>query len=88
MTASRELIKEYIENLGRVDAVAANTHLGDETTIDIIKKGNDEIIKAAVDLGLPVDFIAVDEKLRETIDLKDFSIPIKYIRRYMPSARW
>ncbi len=88
MTGSYELIKEYVINLGRVDAIVANTHLGDETTIDIVKKGNTEIINVAADLGLPVDFIAMDEKLRGSFEQKDFQIPIKFIHRYMPSARW
>ncbi len=88
MTGSRERIKEYIEGLGRIDAIVANTHLGDETTWELVDEGNREIIDVAGDVELPVDYIAVDESLRTTIQAGKFGIPIKYIKRYMTAAIW
>lgn len=88
MTNSRDKIREYIESLGRVDAIIANTHLANETTPAIIKAGNDEIMKAAVDLGIPVEYMAVNEELRDIINEEDFNLPVKFIKRYMPGAMW
>ncbi len=88
MTGSAELIKEYIISLGRVDAIVANTHMGDDTTISIIKTGNAEIIKVAGELGIPVDFIVADEKFRALIKAEEFAVPLKFIQRYMPAAMW
>jgi len=88
MTNSREKIKEYIASLGRVDAVIANTHLAEETTVDLIKQGNGEIIKAAEELGIPVDYIAVEERLKGLINEENFKVPVKFIKRYMPDAIW
>lgn len=88
MTNSRERIIEYINNLGRVDAIVANTHLGDQTTIDIIKKGNQEILAVAQKLNIPVAYMAVDENMMDSIKKQDFEVPVKFIHRYMPQALW
>jgi hypothetical protein len=88
MTGSRQRITEYIKNLGRVDAIVANTHLGDQTTVDIIKQGNNEILAVAQDLNIPVDYMVVDENMRDSIKTEDFNLPIRVIHRYMPQALW
>ncbi|NLW91430.1 MAG: hypothetical protein GXY34_07505 [Syntrophomonadaceae bacterium] len=88
LTGNRERIREYILDLGRVDAIVANTHLGDETTIDIIEDGNAEIMHVARELNIPVDFITVDEKLQGSIGVEVSGIPVKFIHRFMPAAMW
>jgi hypothetical protein len=88
MTNSRERIKEYVLSLGRVDAIIANTHLADETTVELIKKGNQEIIQAANDLGIPVEAMVADERLSCQIGKENLGIPVRFIRRYMPAAMW
>ncbi|MEN6463074.1 MAG: hypothetical protein ABFC94_17115 [Syntrophomonas sp.] len=88
MTNCRERIKEYVLSLGRVDVIIANTHLADETTVELIKAGNQEIIQAANDLGIPVEAMVVDERLRCQIDKEELGIPVRFIRRYMPAAMW
>jgi MinD-like ATPase involved in chromosome partitioning or flagellar assembly len=88
MTDSLEKIKEYLKELGRVDAVVLNTHLGDESTLDIIKKGNKVIQEAAGEVGIPIAYMAIDDNLRESIPVDESNIPAKYIKRYMPGAIW
>lgn len=88
MTNSRDRIKEYVLSLGRVDAIIANTHLADETTIELVKEGNQEIIQAATDLGIPVEAMVVEDRLRCQIMQENLGIPIRFIRRYMPAAMW
>lgn len=88
MTNTVEKIKEYLLELGRVDAIVANTHLGDQTTIDVIVKGNNEIIKAAKELNLPIEYIAVEKSLSDKIEDYFFEYPVKFITRYMPAALW
>lgn len=88
MTGSRQRIAEYIKNLGRVDAIVANTHLGDQTTVDIIKQGNNEILSVARELNIPVDYMAIDENMRDSIQAEEFNLPIRIIHRYMPQALW
>jgi hypothetical protein len=88
MTDSPERITEYISQLGRVDAIVANTHLGNQTTTDIIKKGTQEILAVARKLNIPVDYLAVDENMRDLIEQEEFEVPVKFIHRYMPQALW
>lgn len=88
LTASRQRIIDYIGSLGRVDAIVANTHLGDETTVEVIKRGNEAIVAVARELGIPVDYMAVDKNMMEFIKQDEFEVPVKFIDRYMPQALW
>jgi len=88
MTNSIDNIIEYIKGLGKVHAIVANTHLGDDTTLDIVMKGNQEILEAAKQLNIPIAFIAIDYKLRDYINKEELFIPVKYIHRYMHAAIW
>lgn len=88
LTNSPERIIEYLKGLGRVDGIVANTHLGDETTIDIVCHGNRMILDTVRQLGLEVMYAAVDQKLAIHIKPYNCVMPIKYIHRYMPSAIW
>ncbi len=87
MTNSLDRILEYVGGLGRVDGIVANTHMGDETTPEIINTGNEIIAEAARILHLPVIYTAVVEDFKDS-KINDFGMPIKYIKRYMPSAIW
>jgi len=88
LTGSRDRIQEYILDLGRVDAIVSNTHLGSDTTEKIIEEGHTVIMHVARELGIPVDFVAVDESFQDSMGLDIAGIPIKYIHRYMPAAMW
>ncbi|MEQ8201593.1 MAG: hypothetical protein ABRQ24_09280 [Syntrophomonadaceae bacterium] len=88
MTNSKERVKEFLKELGRVDAVVLNTHLGDQSTIDIISNGNSFIREAADELGIPIAFIAISEEFRGVPQIGEWDLPVKYIKRYMPGAIW
>ncbi len=88
MTNSRERIKEYINSLDRVDFIVANTHLGDQTTTEIIIDGNQEILAVANELSLPVAYMVADISLAAELQKHQFPVPIKFINRYMPEAIW
>lgn len=88
MTNSLERIKEYLVSLGRVDAIVANTHLAEQTTMELLVFGNNQIIKAAADMNIPVAYVAIDNKWRDNKLEQHFNVPVKYINRYMPAAMW
>ncbi len=88
MTNSRDRSMEFLKELGRVDAVVLNTHLGDQTTIEIITEGNQFIREAAEELGIPVAYIAISEEFQGLIPTDKWDLPVKYIKRYMPGAIW
>lgn len=88
MTNSLERIKEYILDLGRIDAIVANTHLADQTTLELLINGNNQIIKAAAETSIPVAYVALDSRWRDSNLEQQFNVPVKYIDRYMPAAMW
>lgn len=88
MTSSVSRIVEYISSLGRVDAIVANSHLGDETDEKVVMTANEPVFSAARELGIAVEFVAVEEKLKGLITGGSFPVPVKYIQRYMPGAMW
>lgn len=82
-------IVDYIKELGRIDALLNNTHLGDETTIDIILTGERIIREAGRILGIPVVATAVEDGFRGKVENKLApEIPIRYISRFMPQSFW
>lgn len=89
MTSTVEDIVEYIRSLGPVDALLNNTHLDDETDIDVIRDGARIVGEAAQILGLPVEAISVDEKFRDLLNVCDvLDQPIRYLHRWMPKTYW
>ncbi|MEL7568573.1 MAG: hypothetical protein AAGU27_27400 [Dehalobacterium sp.] len=89
MTSTVTDIVDYIKDLGRIDALLNNTHLGDETTIDIIMKGERIVKEAGEILGLPVAATSVEVGFRGKIEEKlSPEIPIRYTTRFMPDSFW
>lgn len=89
ITSTISDIVDYIKELGRIDALLNNTHLGDETTIDIIVEG-EKIVRAAGEiLGIPVIATSVEVGFRGKIEEKLApEIPIRYIERFMLNSFW
>ncbi|HHU32421.1 MAG: hypothetical protein ACOX1Y_13965 [Zhaonellaceae bacterium] len=84
-----EDIVEYVATLGRVDAIINNTHLGEETTVDIIQAGSKVVSEAAKRLGIPIIATSAEERFRQELGEKDIvGNPIRYIRRFMPHTFW
>lgn len=89
MTSSIERIVEYVRELGRVDALLNNTHLDDETTVEIVQKGAQEIFIAAQQLGIPMVATAATEALAKKIGPVDaVGCEVRPLVRLMPKAFW
>lgn len=89
MTSEIDEIIEYVRSLGRVDALVNSTHLADETTVEMVWEGLLKVKAAARVLGLPVEYTAVDESLRNHFFRPEWQTePIRFIKRYMPAALW
>ncbi|MGI6362732.1 MAG: hypothetical protein ACOX21_02995 [Bacillota bacterium] len=89
LTAVKEDIVSYIKELGRVDGLINNTHLGDETTPEVVEEGARIVTEAALELGIPVVYTAVSQELAEHFAATDkMGNPVKIIKRYMPQAFW
>ncbi len=65
----------------RATGLVSNTHLGELTTLEVVRQGDRIVRKAARMLGLPVAFLALKEELAaEAVSLPP---PVFIIRRYL-----
>ena len=88
-TATVDDIVDYVQSLGRVDALLNNTHLGEETTADVVERGAREVTRAAKILKLPVIASSAERELAEKIGKYDcMGNPIWPLDRFMPRSFW
>jgi hypothetical protein len=89
MTGSVRDIVDYVRELGNVGLVINNTHLGDETTVEIVQEGASCVTAAAGELGLPVLATTAVEEVAAAIGPKDcMGNRVWPIKRYMPRTFW
>ncbi|MGE5395912.1 MAG: hypothetical protein ACM3MK_00095 [Chitinophagales bacterium] len=89
MTSSVSGIVDYVRSLGRVDGIINNTHLGDETSIEVVLEGLHLINEAAKIVEIPLLHSTIVEKLKdETLNAGVDPNKVKTIKRYMPAAMW
>lgn len=89
MTASIEDITEYVRELGNVNMLINNTHLGDETTAEIVQEGAELVSSAAGILDMPVLATTAVEEIAAIIGPKDcIGNQVWAIKRYMPRTLW
>ena len=89
MTGTVQEVIDYVRELGRVDMLINNTHLGDETTAETVQEGAREVSGAARALGLPVLASTAVEEIAALIGHVDCEgNPVWGIKRYMPHTLW
>lgn len=90
MTASVDDIVNYVRELGPVDGLINNSHLGDETTVDFVQEGSGIVSAAAGMLNLPVIATYMDIKLKNEVTRETDYLgnPIRFLTRYMADAFW
>jgi hypothetical protein len=89
VTGDAAKIVEYVHTLGKVDGLINNSHLGDDTDIEIIQEGAVVVGKAAEILGLPVVWTTVDIRFADKLRKKDgMGNPIFYLTRRMNRTFW
>jgi len=71
----RELLDAIQQEAGlRADAVISSPNLGHETTADDVREGHRQVAAYARELGLPIRFVAVDERLAQEVN--DLDAPL------------
>jgi hypothetical protein len=89
LTATTDDIVDYVCSLGRVDALLNNTHMAEETTVELVQKGAVGVAEAAKRLKLPVVATAVEAGIADRIGKTDCEgNPVRCLQRYMPRAFW
>ncbi|HHX50705.1 MAG TPA: hypothetical protein GX711_04635 [Clostridia bacterium] len=89
VTGSLDLIVDYIRSLTRVDGLLNNTHLGEETTLEVVQEGARVVTQAAELLELPVIATATVWELASLMGEQDcMGNPVRGLCRFMPEAYW
>lgn len=89
MTDSVEKIIEYLHEAGPADGMIANTHLGEKTTVQMMKNGFSMVKTAAEQAGLPVVAMAVDERFADFFPGGAYQgVPVRILNRYLPLGFW
>ncbi|MBP7331624.1 MAG: hypothetical protein BWY65_00685 [Firmicutes bacterium ADurb.Bin373] len=89
MTASVKDIVAEVSAMGRVDGLINNTHLAEETTVELVQAGARIVADAAAILDLPVVATLADTKLAEIIGPADcLGNQVRPLQRFMPKAFW
>ncbi|MGD0621895.1 MAG: hypothetical protein ABSA82_05445 [Thermacetogeniaceae bacterium] len=89
MTATVDQIVDHVRDMGRVDGLINNSHLGDETGVAIVDQGARTVADASRILGIPVVATVVPEGLASSFGKSDrYGHPVRVIRRHMPRAFW
>ncbi|MFZ3171089.1 MAG: hypothetical protein WA118_03795 [Carboxydocellales bacterium] len=90
MTFSIPDIVEHVQEMGKIHGLLNNTHLGDDTTPEVIEAGAEVVAEAARQLNLPVVATAVDERLASSFPggVDHLGHPVRLLRRFMPKAFW
>lgn len=89
MTDTEEKVLEYFHEAGPAHGLIANTHMGDDTTLEQILDGYRLVKNVSDELKIPVDALAVAEKFA-----KDFpkgtwdGVPVRLLERYLPMGFW
>lgn len=82
-------IIEYVSSLGPVDGLINNSHLGDDTDIEIIQEGAKVITDAAKCLNLPVVWTTAEKRFADELGEKDAAgNPVIYLERHMNRTFW
>ena len=89
MTDSVDKILEYLDETGPAHGFIANTHLGEDTTPELMLQGLAMVREAADRANLPVYAMAVDERFRDDFPEDTCEgVPLRFLRRYLPLGFW
>ena len=89
MTGTVPEIVDYVRELGRVDGLVNNSHLGDDTDVEIVREGAFLVATAARELGITVVATAAVVNVAEQMGPEDgFGNLVRKLVRYMPRTFW
>ncbi|MDR3588467.1 MAG: hypothetical protein P4N41_02260 [Negativicutes bacterium] len=88
-TSSVDRILDYVATLGRVDALLNNTHMAEETTVEIVQNGAKGLGEAGRILSLPVIGTSAVKEIADQIGPVDCEgNPVRVLERIMPRTFW
>lgn len=88
-TSTVDNILDYLATLGRVDALLNNTHMAEETTVDIVQNGARGVTEVGNILGLPVVATSAVKAIADQIGPVDvMGNSVWPLERIMPRTFW
>ncbi len=88
-TSTVEDIVLDVQQMARVNGLINNTHMAEETTVDLVQEGARTVSNAAKILGLPVVATAVCDGIAKKIGHADcMGNPVRPLQRMMQKAFW
>lgn len=89
MTSTVEDIIEYLKGLGIIHGLINNSHLGNDTDIDIIEEGARMITEVSRQMEIPVVATAIDKKFAPKMGSRDSQgNTLWLLKRHMPNSFW
>lgn len=89
MTAAVDDIVQHVRGIGRVDGLINNTHLAEETTVEVVQEGARVVAAAAVRLDLPVIATTAVAEVAALLGERDAEgHPVRALTRFMPRGFW
>lgn len=89
MTCSVARMVDYVRSLGRIDGIINNTHMAEETTVEIVEKGARLVTEAARILDIPVVATSAMKGVAGKLGERDgMGNPVWSLQQYMPKAFW
>lgn len=79
----------YVRELGPIQGLINNSHLGEETTVSFIQEGARVVSEIGEILHIPVVATTADGKFKDQLGFSDgLGHPVRYLKRFMPQAFW
>jgi len=89
MTSSVEDIITYLSSFKKVDGLINNSHLGEQTDLDIIQEGACIVGEVSRLTQIPVIASTMEKTFAALVGSESFmGFPVRYIERYMPQTFW
>ncbi len=89
MTLTEEDVVQYVRELGPVHGLINNTHMGDETTVELVQAGARDVTAASRRVGIPVVATTAVAEVAANLGPADCEgNPVRVLQRFMPRAFW
>jgi hypothetical protein len=86
LTGARKMYEELeAASRLRISGLVANAHLIHETTAEVIRRGVEFTRRFAAEVKVPLEFVAIERRMLETLDAASLGSPVLIIDRLMTS---
>ncbi len=87
-TNSINQIQNMLENIElfsrlKINSLISNPHLGDQTNLNLIKKGHNIVKEVSNQLNIPITYLVMEKSLYQRIGHNNFTEKILIIQRYL-----